>query len=650
MARTNAASGRVGVIAEPSRFTGPLAGWLCLALAALPAATRGAAFEPGRPSDPPTGDAVLEAAREDAEVAGQGIRWAFGPLRWGGRLALDLRSLRMPDGARVDQAALINDTQLSTYIHAPWFVQLQGGLGVMIGRDTTRSPDADRIASTVSALSGNLGVSVFPASRFPFELRADVGDSRTTTDFLGDEYRAYRLSIKQSYRPESSRDLYSLSYDLSRLRSSRWGTDTVGVFSASALRYADLHTFELAASLVTSDRSETHDRTELRSLTGRHAYQPSDTLHVDTLASWYETSFELGGADFSTDLRQISTMAHWRPRERLSWLDVERMPLHVTASARLLDADAGQIDRQAHSQAANVTLGAYLDATQHLRFSAAAAANATRADGQTAARGGLLSGGVNYTPEPLSLGEWRYGPTVALNAGVSRVTHVGMRRALGGQFMHGMTRSAAWDDGSSLSFSLHQSLAALRESETDVLARAVAHTMSLSWQGANTNGSQRFAALTLSEARNTDTTKGYFQLGNLQLSQRLPFTRYSNWSGHLTVQASRSDVTLIDAFTGELRTQSPGWQYFYTGGLGYENHRFFGVPRLRFSLIASASTQQFERRVFGDIDAPRQRVTESIEGRLDYTIGRLDARLSARAARVEGKRVAGIFLRLQRAY
>lgn len=612
---------------------------------------RAASFEPGKPPDPATGDVGVQAALAEAAeaAAGNGIRWVFGPVRWGGRLSLDLRALRLPEGTQIGQAIVANDIDFATYVHAPWFIQLQGGFGVMVSRDAIRNADADADGGTNTSLTGRLNLTVFPASRFPFEFRSEVTDSRANADVIGDEYRSYRLGVTQSYRPESGRDLYTLGFERSRLVSDRWGTDTVDALNLTAVRYLDEHTFELSSSLVSNERSDTGDESRLRSITGRHAFQPASSLHVDTMASWHDSSFEFGTSRFDTDLKQVSTMATWRPREG-EWLYFEDSPLYLTGTARIVDAQAGRDDLESDTQSVNATLGVSQDVTPHLRVSAAVAGNAVRVTNLPSSRGALVSLGVNYTPETLRLGEWRYGPAISLTAGVSRSNLVGTREAIGGQLMHGLTRSVMWDDGSSLTFNINQSLGVLRESQTDVLARAVAHAVGLSWQGANTNGSQSFAALTLSEARNADTTKGYFQLGNLQLSQRWQASRYASVSGNLTVQSSRSDVTLVDAFTGELRTQSPGWQHFYSGGLNFEHHRFLGVPRLRASLIASATTQQFERRVFGDIDAPRQRVTESIEGRLDYGIGRLEARFSARLARVEGKKVAGVFLRLQRSY
>ena len=99
-----------------------------------------------------------------------------------------------------------------------------------------------------------------------------------------------------------------------------------------------------------------------------------------------------------------------------------------------------------------------------------------------------------------------------------------------------------------------------------------------------------------------------------------------------------------------MRSQSDGWRHFYSGSISYEQQRFLQVPRLRYTLLLAANSQQIERRAAGDIDAPREHVSGSIENRVDYAIGRLQARLSARAARVDGRTVAILQARLQRSF
>jgi hypothetical protein len=202
----------------------------------------------------------------------------------------------------------------------------------------------------------------------------------------------------------------------------------------------------------------------------------------------------------------------------------------------------------------------------------------------------------------------------------------------------------------SLSLSLTQSAGALRESQTPDVARALAHSASLFWQGTGEGNSQSYVGLSASDSRTWAQESGRFQLINAQVTRRTQLSRHSSWSGALTWQASRSDTTQLDAFTGTLREASPGWQRFYSGTLGYENQRAFEVPRLRFTTLLSVNSQQFESRLAGDIDAPIERISESLESRFDYSIGRLEARLSARLARVDGRKVAALFARVQRRY
>jgi len=170
------------------------------------------------------------------------------------------------------------------------------------------------------------------------------------------------------------------------------------------------------------------------------------------------------------------------------------------------------------------------------------------------------------------------------------------------------------------------------------------------WQGTGEGLSQTYVGLSASDSRTWAQETGRFQLVNAQVTRRTQLTRHSSWSGNLTWQSTRSDTTQLDAFTGELRLSSPGWQRFYSGTLSYENQRFFDVPRLRYTVLLAVNSQQLESRAAGDIDAPRERISESLENRIDYSIGRLEARLTARLARVEGRSVASLFARVQRRY
>lgn len=609
-----------------------------------------AAYLPGQAEpDPPTGDT---AAAEPAAGTDTGFRWEFAPWRTSGTVSLDTRWLRLEDGSRSTQALLYNDTEWSSYLWQPWFAQVRAGLGLLAARDTVRGVDTPASTSTSGALTGRLTVGIFPLSRFPFELHADVSDSRTRGDTLGNDYRSYRLGLTQSYRPESGNDAYQIAYEHSRLSSDALADDTVDTLHASALRQFGPHALELAGSW-TRNRRDDGDLSRIATLSARHGFQAAEALNVDTLATWNDAQLRSGSGaervDFDTDIRQLSSFLTWRPREG-QWLHDPASPTVVTASARWTDAGSGTSRLTQRVRSMNAALGLTRELNADWRLAASASGALVDPDGGPRASTAGANLSLTWSPVPWSFGDWRYGPSVSGSAGATRSSETGLRRTLGAQFVHGLTWTMLPAGGDSLSFNLTQSLAVLHESEQALSSRAIAHSAALFWQGAGDGQSQSFASLSASDARSWTPQAGRFQLVNLQLSRRTQLSRHASWSANLTLQESRSDATLLDAFTGLERRDSQGWQGSHSGTLAIEDGRALGVPRLRASLLLAANTQQLERRALGDVDAPRERITESLEGRLDYAIGRLDTRLSARLARVEGREVATLQARVQRRY
>lgn len=614
-----------------------------------------AAFVPGLPeADAPTGATGRpEQAQVQAVPAGNGIRWELAPLRYAGTVSLDGRWLRLEDGMRTTQGTVFNDIEFASYVWQPWFIQLRAGLGALASRDSARGEFSEPSHSTSTALTGRFSVAVFPVSRFPFELRAEVNDSRVRGDTIGSDYRSHRLSVSQSWRPEVGSENYNINLDYSRLQSGNGSEDTVTGLRGTALKQYNEHSFELSGQVSRNVRSDTDDRSRTALLTGRHTFHPASALHVDTLATWNDLRLRSGAAaerfESHTDVRQLSSFATWRPREG-EWLYSPGSPLYLTGSARIIDAgtDAGLGEQRL--RALNASLGASQELTREWRISGAVSGTVIEPDTGTRSLSATGNAAVTYSPEGLMVGQWRYTPSLGASGSANRSSEAGERYSLGAQAVHGLSRSYALGETDSLSVNLTQSLGVLRETQTAEVARALAHSASVFWQGTGEGLSQTYVGLSASDSRTWAQETGRFQLVNAQVTRRTQLTRHSSWSGNLTWQSTRSDTTQLDAFTGELRLSSPGWQRFYSGTLSYENQRFFDVPRLRYTVLLAVNSQQLESRAAGDIDAPRERISESLENRIDYSIGRLEARLTARLARVEGRSVASLFARVQRRY
>lgn len=631
----------------PARFA-------CAALLLLRAGSAGAAaFLPGAPeADPPTG-ATGTPEPSLAVPAGNGIRWELAPLRYAGTVSLDGRWLRLEEGTRTRQGLLFNDIEFATHVWQPWFVQLRAGFGALATRDVSRTGDGERDRSHSTALTGRFSMAVFPISRFPFEMRAEVNDSRVRGDTLLSDYRSHRFSASQSWRPELGNDNLSANLEYSRLTATDGSEDAVTTVSATALRQLAEHSVELTGQASRNTRSDSADASRIALLSARHTFHPANALHVDTLATWNDVRLRSGASadrfENRTDVRQISSFATWRPREG-EWLYSPTSPLYLTGSARFVDAGSDSGAGEQRLRAMNASLGASQELTREWRLSGAVSGTLVDPDIGQRSSVGTANGIVTYSPEGLAIGEWRYTPSLGASVGASRSSEDGLRHSLGAQAAQGVSRNYLLGEADSVSVSLTQSLGVLRDSATPEPARALAHSASLYWQGVGDGGSQSYVGLSASDSRTWAQETGRFQLLNAQVSRRTQLTRHSSWTGSLTWQSTRSDSTQLDAFSGELREASIGWQRFYSGTLSYENHRVFDVPRLRYTVLLSVNSQQLESRAAGDIDAPLERISESLENRLDYSVGRLEARLAARVARVEGRSVASLFARLQRRY
>lgn len=656
-----------------------LRGWLALAAVGLllRAPVQAAAYLPGAAEpDPPTG-ATGRPAEGETAVEGSGIRWELAPLRYAGTVSVDGRWLRLEDGTRTTQAVLLNDMEFATHVWQPWFIQLRGGVGALAARDSARSRAFTRAAlafrrlrplalgaaeeaddgHTVThsaALTGRVSIAVFPLSRFPFEFRAEVGDSRVNGDQLGSDYRSRRFGLSQAWRPEQGNHSVDVAVDYSRIDTSgEAGKDAVLVVRGTALRQFERQNLELTALWSTNRRGNGDDRSSLATLTGRHAYQPNESLQVDTMASWNELRLRSGDAvarfDSRSDIRQVSSFATWRPREGDRLYSPES-PMYVTGSARFVDSGAEAGNGEQRVRAANASIGVSRELSREWRVAAGLSLTAIQPDAGTRLTTSSGNALVSYTPFGLSWAGWRYTPSLAASLAQLESSELGTRRTIGAQFSHGLSRSIVLGQADSLALNLTQSFGAVRDSQSLQAARAVAHSAGLYWQGANDAGTQGYAALSVSDSRALGADAGRFQLVNLQLSRRTQLSRHASWSGNLTWQASRSDTTQLDPFTGQLRLSSASWQRFYSGSLSYEHQRLFDVPRLRYTLLLSVDSQQLESRLLGDIDAPRERISQSLEHRVDYAIGRLEARLSARYARLETRNLASVFARVQRRY
>lgn len=626
-----------------------------VALVALSGPAWGAAFLVGNPEpDPPTGEQEPAPASAAEPARGLGIRWYLGPVAYRGLLSLDFRRTSGTEVARSSGGLLRSEIEFASYIWQPWFVRLSSSVGMILSRDQHQDLDGRTTSTTGLSAMGTVQAKVFPFSRFPIEVHAALSDSRATGDALLNDYRIVRLGINQSYRPPSGNDAYTYQLDYSRVKGSQTGVDHLIALNGNSQHRWDEHT--VTTTLTASDNWADRDapRSRLASVSAQHSFLPDSAFSADTLVIWNHNRLEFGGFGqrVSTGLQslQLSSTMNWRPRED-DWLYSANAPATVAGSVRLGHAQSSG-SNAGRSQVFGLSAGISKQFSSELRAALSYSYFRSWNPGAPAVAQSGLGGSLAYTPRTvIALGEWRYTPSVSSSLNGTLVNS-DRREVVSLQGSHGLNRTWQLDAGNSITFNVTQSVGTVYLPTSKERSDGLGHGMAGSWQMIGSTGAQSFLTLSVNDSRTRSETngRGEFQFVNLQVSRRERLTRFIGWSADFTAQASRSSADQIDPFTGALRRQDDGWQRFYSGTLTFENARVFGIPRLRFSTLFFATTQQYERRELGDINAPLERTTESLETRLDYLIGQLESRLSARVAKVDGRRVNSLSARIQRRF
>ncbi|TXC65200.1 hypothetical protein FSC37_00810 [Piscinibacter aquaticus] len=327
--------------------------------------------------------------------------------------------------------------------------------------------------------------------------------------------------------------------------------------------------------------------------------------------------------------------------------------MYLTGSVRLLDAgtatDSELAFAEQRARAFNGTLGASVELTREWRASGALSGGSVQIDGQPRSLNATGTGGLTWTSHGLAFGEWRYTPSLGASGSATRSSQMPLRKAAGVQGNHGVSRTWMAGPADSVSVNLTQSLALLRESLTPDVTRALALGQPV-LAGRRRRREPELCGPVGQRLAHLRAGDGPLPAGQCAVQPPHAAHALLELERQPDRQSARSDATQLDPFTGTLRQAGLGWQRFYSGTLSYEHQRFLDVPRLRYALILTVNSQQLESRALGDVDAPLERITESLESRVDYSIGRLEARLSARLARIEGRSVTALFARVQRRY
>lgn len=602
----------------------------CLVVCSVVAPAWGQGDAPQAVPAPPAADAAQPAPSID----GPGLSWRLPPVQWGGSVSYDLRLDHTHGLPRSTEHLVSTTLDALSYIYEPWFALVSGTLRVTGSR---RSGDPPAPDGSDSFVTGGLRLNVFPRSRFPFEARYEVSDSRTDSSLGGNvDYRSRHLVLTQRYRPAGNDFAMSASYERRSQEGITFGEDTQESLLADFSSRWKRHSLGMSLARSVNRRLASGEESDFRSVVARHSYAQGTEFTFETSANWARSDDQLIFGGNQQTLAQWSSVALYRP---------EGTPLTVSASLRGFEFDNALTGR---TETVAAGLGVAYDVNRNFRVSGNA--GITRIDGDTSyawvgSLGGTYQGdsrqfgAVNY--------DWNAGASLN-NARSGELEDTTVSTQLG----HTFSRQWLLGPGESWAATFGQTLStSYSRGDTETpghplgLSRALTQTAALTFQS---NGPDRnaFARASFTDARQFDAERARFQLLNLQISGNYEVDRWHGWSGDLSVQRVLQRSIVVQPVPLPAYSQEKLITHSASGEITWRARRVFGVPRLRFQsrLRLSLDTQYAATTLLSMPD----REIASWENRLDYLIGRLETSATLRISKTDDLWRELLLLRIQR--
>ena len=599
---------------------------------------------------------------EPVQRRGSGLKlWGIPPIRWGGDAGLDLRAQYVQGQPR--RLAAIENVGLraSSFIWQPWFAQVSGTLRLTQSQDGlgASGADAGNASSKSNSVTGDGTLNLFPVSRFPFAATYAVSDSRASAELINNNYTSKRLSLHQNYTPIEGNATYTMSFDRSVLESNTYAQDVARSFTLSGSRSRGAHSVSFSGNNY-RDRAGNGDTSDMGRFYATHSYRPDALLSVESLLNYTVSDYRLSNglipSENRTNFFQLNSFANWRP--------TQDSPFNLTGGARFFSNQTGLngAESTSHSLAGNAALG--YSYSRNLVLNLGASLIQAESGGSRTVTTNLNSG-ANYTSDIVTFGQYRYGwnagtsansqrqsgaPAAAVDAGtpVAAAGNPSNRTSLTARIGHHIDRLFPLGEGTALTANASESYSRVADS-VYATSQTLLHSGGLTWSRQSGAAANTMLGLTLSDSRTTGLLRQRFQMVNLLANGQFRAGPQSYLNANLNIQGTRQRTDSASTPVTGLAAPT-GFNTSASGSISYQHLRAFGVPRLRALTLYNVNRYKTSTRFEGDINAPLEPTNQSLEQRFDYSIGRIDARLSLRVAQLQGRTDGLIFLRLLRQF
>ena len=544
------------------------------------------------------------------------------PVRYWGDLSFEHRVENYDQGEdQVRQLATLN-LRGNSFLWQPWFATLNGGVGLTYNR-------LDRAENGVSngeIITGNAQLMMLPRSRFPLELHFDSQDSRVTGEALGSKpYSNTRYGISQKYRSLDGSTSMQATYDHNLQSTEGEEDDTSDLYTLSIGKAVNRHQFNFDGSREKAQRRSS-DINYLRSnAIARHSYRPDSYFSMENMASIVETEDETTSFINNNRQLQITSNSFWRPQNK---------SVYGNAGARYYASLNENGNLVSDSKTLNAYAGLNYDYTRFLRFNGNLTANETKT-GNSSLFTSTQSLGVRYAPAYMMLGNFQYNWNTSANL-LNRSGEEFGGRHLTGQIGHNILRRYSSRPGVEYSTNFSQSFVTEYDSVAENINR-VNNSVSFTWRHGEGLGNA-YLRLMGSDSRTVASDRDeVYQLVNLQLSSTQSLTHKSAWTGNLTIHAIRNKLP---------NTPDGGFATTSSANLVYRHVKVFNIPRLHF-----ISDLKYDAELTRPVEVTRAKQDRRIwENRFDYTIGRLQMRLSLRVSKINNTSYNILMFRVKRLF
>lgn len=609
--------------------------------------------------DTPTG-AAATATGQEGTFSGLGLKLRPASIVTSGTIFYDLRASR-GDGEGKNVAHLVTARLTAdSYLYQPWFASVHGALGftrssstdvTSVGGLPSEEAAHERHVSRERFLTGTGRVSLFPRSRFPFQIDVERSDSRIDSALASTlDFRTQSIGFSQRYQPAKGDYTVAGSFN----RRDQWARnvrDTQYALTGDYTTRWKHHDASLGAAWSHADRRVTSEQSEFRSLVARHNFVPSPELALNTTANWSQTLERMTTAESDLAVLQWSTVGVWQ-REKSPWT-LTGAVRGLALRDRVGEHDFGSL---------GMTVGTTYEVSRNGRLSGNASATFNDSGGSTS-RAFNGSFGASWQGDTREFKGLRHDWFAAGTAGGSVSESGGVvaagadrrqsQETAGVQLGHTLARNfpltsqsaVAVNAGQTLALNAHRSSGGAMAADEVQVLRTLQHSAAATWNvAADTRNA--YARISYNDSLELGRSNARFQLLNFQLSGNFNIDRNRTIGGDLTWQRAqqRSGGLASGLGSGYDRESSTN----VGGEITYRHQRLFGFPRLRFSSRLKLAQDVLSQP--GMLQAIPDRETRLWESRLDWSIGRLESQLVFRTSQVEGRRREFLTWRLERTF